>query len=296
MVALDEGARAARQMGDRDHAALWGSTFDGFETSFTSAARRDILKDSLGHSFLPVGVADTTTLTPQRGQLSIFAPARFAAFIDSPGTLADSLARLNLAMMDGYRCQGIYQGSGWMVDGVWPWLGGYLGLVHQRIGDPVRAGELLYAYADHASPTGVWVEEQQPRARGTGTSGDVSDAEASAVFIHLVRYLLATERTDGLELLGGMPPSWLRPGAEVSLRKTLTEFGWLTLGLRVEHDRAVLTVEPIDGHGCTGGPYLSTRGLRRGGFTSADGSSLPERLSWNWREGVRWEFRREKSR
>ena len=165
-------------------------------------------------------------------------------------------------------------------------------MAHQRIGDSRRAMELLYAYANHASPTGVWVEEQLPRVIGPGTAGDVSDAEASAVFIHLARYLLATERKDGLELLGGIPESWLRPGAVVALRNTLSEFGWLTFELRVDRETAVLTVAPIDGHKSGGRPFVSTRACRGAGFTLADGRPLPERLSWEWQKSYRVELKR----
>jgi hypothetical protein len=210
--------------------------------------------------------------------------------------LCDSLARMNLSMLENYLSQGLIQGSGWMPAGVWPWLGGVFGMAHRRVGDSRRAVELLYAYANHAAPTGVWVEEQLPRATGTATAGDVSDAEASAVFIHLARYLLATERKDGLELLGGVPESWLRPGAVVALRNTLSEFGELTFELRVGQDSAILTVEPIPGHRAAGGPYLATDALRRAGFTLADGQPLPDRLSWEWQKSHRVELKRKTSR
>jgi hypothetical protein len=296
MVALEEGVHASEYVGDRGRAAGWQRTLEGFATSFPGAARRDLLKDRHGNLFLPVGVADTAVSVPQRGQLSVFAPARFASFVDSPGSLIDSLVRMNLAMMENYRSQGLYLSSGWLSNGVWPWLGGYLGLVHQRVGDPGRAVELLYAYADHAAPTGVWVEEQLPREIGTGTTGDVSDAEASAVFVHLARYLLATERKDGLELLRGLPGQWLKPGAVVALRNTLSEFGPLSFELRIGPGSAVLSVEPVNGRGSPGGPYVTTAPLRRAGFLQADGTPLPERLAWRWGEKYRVELRRGTSR
>jgi hypothetical protein len=164
-------------------------------------------------------------------------------------------------------------------------------LIHQRIGDPARAVDLLYAYADHASPTGVWVEEQLPREKGPGTTGDVSNAEAGAVFLHLARYLLATERKDGLELFRGLPVHWARPGAAVALRGILTEFGPLTVELRTGERTATLYVAPIDGRGAPGGPYLTTGALRRAGFTDDQGKTLPERIRWQWGKPYRQEFR-----
>jgi hypothetical protein len=292
MMVLEEGSQAAALLGKPARATAWRSTLEGFSSSFKVAARRDILQDHFGNPFLPVGVADTAISVPQRGQWSLLAPMRYASFFDSPGSLTDSIARMNLTMLENYMSQGLIQGSGWMPKGLWPWLGGVLGMAHRRIGDSRRAADLLYAYANHAAPTGVWVEEQLPRVIGPGTAGDVSDAEASAVFIHLARYLLATERKDGLELLGGIPESWLRPGAVLALRNTLSEFGWLTFELRVEQESAVLTVAPIHGHKSTGAPYLSTRALRRAGFTLPDGRPLPERLSWEWQKSFRAQFSR----
>jgi len=292
MMALEEGSHAAELLGEGARATAWRSTLQGFSSSFAIAARRDILRDHLGNPFLPVGVGDTAISVPQRGQFSLLLPMHFGSLFDAPGSLTDSLARMNLIMLENYMSQGLIQGSGWMPNGLWPWLGGVLGMAHQRIGDSRRAVELLYAYANHAAPTGVWVEEQLPRAIGPGTAGDVSDAEASAVFIHLTRYLLATERKDGLELLGGVPEAWLRPGAVVGLRNTLSEFGPLTFELRVGEESALLTVAPISGHGAPGGPYLSTRALRSAGFTLPDGRPLLDRLRWEWQKSFRAEFKR----
>jgi hypothetical protein len=292
MMALEEGSNAAELLGKGTRANAWRSTLQGFSSAFALAARRDILRDHFGNPFLPVGVGDTAISVPQRGQFSLLLPMHFASFFDAPGSLTDSLARMNLIMLENYLSQGLIRGSGWMPQGLWPWLGGVLGMAHQRIGDSRRAVELLYAYANHAAPTGVWVEEQLPRAIGPGTAGDVSDAEASAVFIHLTRYLLATERKDGLELLGGVPEAWLRPGAVVGLRNTLSEFGPLTFEFCVDQESAVLTVAPIPGHRAPGRPYLFTRALRGAGFTLPDGRPLPDRLHWEWQKSFRSEFKR----
>ena len=64
------------------------------------------------------------------------------------------------------------------------------GIAHDLAGNASRARELLYAFANHATPTGTWVEEQSLKGKGERTGGDVSDAEASAVFIYHVRRLL----------------------------------------------------------------------------------------------------------
>ena len=78
-------------------------------------------------------------------------------------------------------------------------------------GTVLSAHALLQAYADHATPFGTWVEEQQPKAIGTRTSGDMSDAEASAFFVQAVRSFMVRERGTTLHLLDGIPPRGWSP-------------------------------------------------------------------------------------
>jgi hypothetical protein len=68
----------------------------------------------------------------------------------------------------------------------------------------------------------------------------------AAEFIRLVRHLLVVERGDGLHLLEGLPRGWLRPGKAVRVRGVLTEFGPLSLELRVAEDvsKAILALDP----------------------------------------------------
>ncbi len=116
---------------------------------------------------------------------------------------------------------------------MWPFFTAQEGIVHVYQRNYARAAANLYAVANHASPLGTWLEEQLPRSAGTRTSGDASDATAGALFILLLRDLIVTDRTNTLEILGGVPPSWYRSGARLALNGVLTDFGPLTLDLSV---------------------------------------------------------------
>ena len=64
--------------------------------------------------------------------------------------------------------------------------------------------------------------------------------------IRLVRHLLVLERGNELHLLEGLPAAWVRPRASTRVRGVLTEFGPISLELRVAADgrTALLHVDP----------------------------------------------------
>jgi hypothetical protein len=252
--------------------------------AWRKAAQRDLRKDRFGNSYLPVVVGDTSHDRPQRGQFAFLCPFPYGRFFLQPDTLLHTIIHGNLAMLDGTLQEGLVSGSGWVPDGVWSWLGGVHGIAHDLAGNPLRAQELLYAFANHATPTGTWVEEQSLKDKGERTGGDVSDAEASAVFVYHVRRLLVRERLDDLELLAGIPDAWLRPGATTALNRVFTEFGPLSFRVALSPDgsRAELHLSPIDGRGSKGAPVLFLQALKRQGFTFDDGRPLPDKLTWTW--------------
>jgi hypothetical protein len=136
------------------------------------------------------------------------------------------------------------------------------------------------------------VEEQQPRAVGSRTAGDVSDAEASAVFIHAVRNLLVCERNDDLDLLSGIPAEWLDPGARIELHGVLTEFGPVSLKLSISPDgsNGTILLSAVDGRGWKGQPVLFLNSLKRRGYLNHNGTALPDLLPCRWKTPVKLEF------
>jgi hypothetical protein len=197
-------------------------------------------------------------------------------------------------MLDATMKEELIVSSGWLHNGVWPWLGGIHGMAHHLFGTMSQAHDLLYAYANHAAPTGTWVEEQQTKDIGKATTGDVSNAEASAIFIYLVRLLLVRERLDDIELLSGVLPEWLLPNAKIELNEIGTDFGLVTLRLTISPDgkSVSLFVAPIHGRGSKGKPIILLRALQQNGFIFENGNPLPEKISGAWGKAIQVSFRK----
>ncbi len=280
MIAVDRAARAARWIGQERDALLCEHICSAFMPAWERAARRDIRKDRNGLPFLPVGVADTSTADPQRGQYAFLFPARFSPLFRRAGSLADSVVRMNLRMMDHYAQEGMVSGSGWLPGGVWPWLGGLQGTVWSLLGEQERGYDFLYATANHASTAGTWVEEQLPRGLPPRTTGDFADAEASAVFIHLLRVALATEDGDTLRLLRGLPAEWLHPGARLELDRVLTDLGAICFRMEVSRDgmSALITSAPPGERNRPAHLVFDARPFSRAGFRQNDGTPLPDQI------------------
>jgi hypothetical protein len=188
-------------------------------------------------------------------------------------------------MLDARREEGLVVGSGWLGDAVWAWLSGVYALAHLQIGDPSRAAHVLYAYADHAAPTGTWVEEQSVRTKGTRTGGDVSDAEQSGIFLALVRSMIALERHDSLELLAGVPSHWLHPDGVIELKNSFTRYGPVTFRLTITGDgkQVHIACDAVDGRRSHGGVILHLATLKSLGYHLSGGGTLPDRMVWGWR-------------
>ena len=294
MVSLERLIGAARWLGTEDHVPQWQALLESLATAWKKAAARDMATDRFGNRYLPITMGDTSRTTPQRGQYAFLFPFPYGHFFLQPDSLVQALIRGNLAMLDSTRREGLVAGSGWLADGIWSWLGGIHGIAHDLAGNASRASELLYAFANHATPTGVWVEEQAVKGMGERTTGDESDAEASAVFLYHVRRLVVRERMQNLEFLAGIPDTWLRPGSITELNQVVTEYGPLSLRLAISPDgsHADLRLSPIDGRGSRGTPVIFLENLKQAGFTYADGRALPDRLTGAWGKGLNVQCRR----
>lgn len=294
MIALEKSIAAACWLGQQETAAAWQKLFDEFMNSFRRAARRDLHRDRHGNLFLPVSVGDTTTNLPQRGQYAFLLPPRYGKYFHQQDTVLGSVVTGNFAMLAATMQEGLIVNSGWLNNGVWPWLGGIHGIALEMFDQHERAHDLLYAYANHAAPLGTWVEEQHLKTAGTATAGDASNAEASAIFIHLIRILLCKERCDNLELLAGIPPEWLKPNAKIVLNSVWTDFGPVTLQLTIATDgqTAELFVAPIDGRGSAGKPVIVLQALKKIGFVAITGEPLPEQLPGAWKKAIKLNLRR----
>ncbi len=250
LIALDHAIDAGKRLGYLRDAAMWSDLRRTMIDAVRPAIRRDMRADDHGRRYLPIGIGDTTQgIPPQRGQYAFLLPIPYGEIFTSDDPDIETALRSTLAMLDSSTNEGIIAGSGWMQDGIWSWLAGIHALAHLAEGNGAQAYALLQAFADHASPLGTWVEEQQPRAIGTRTSGDMADAEAAAFFVQTVRSFIVRERGRTLHLLDGLPAAWLVPGARTAITRGGSLFGPVTLSLEVSRDggTARIRVEPISG-------------------------------------------------
>lgn len=212
----------------------WQAEYDDFYKAFQQAAKRDSMVDAFGNSYVPVTMKGDVPQLPQRGAW---------AFMHSvyPGKVYEKNDPLLLGMMnmlDSAQREGTVYGTGWLAHGIWSYFASFYAHAHLWQGHGNKAAATLYAFANHAAPTGVWVEEQYPvgQMRGEDDWGDMPHNWASAEFIRLVRHLLILERDNELHLLEGMPSTWTLPGAETRVDNVATSFGPISLEVKVAAD------------------------------------------------------------
>jgi hypothetical protein len=242
LVGMKAAVDAARWLGKADDARQWQAEYDDFYATFRKAAERDAKTDAQGNRYLPIRMRDDQNAAPQKAQWA-FLHAVFPGKVFPPG---DRLVEGNLAMLRANECEGLVYGTGWINAGVWNYFGSFYAHAWLWTGRGQKAAETLYQFGNHASPLLVWREEQSPQGHGREVCGDMPHNWASAEFIRLVRHLLVLERGDELHLFEGLPAAWIRPGAATRVHGALTEFGPISLELRVSADgrTASLHLEP----------------------------------------------------
>jgi hypothetical protein len=234
---------AARWLGRTEQADGWQKEYDDFMAAFRKAAERDMRTDPSGNRYLPILMANKDNHLPQRAQWA-FCHAIFPGQVFAKD---DPLVRGNMAMLEAVERQGNVFGTGWMADGLWNYFASFYGHAFLWLGNGPKAGRVLYAFANHASPLLVWCEEQSlADAEKKVRHGDMPHNWASAEFIRLVRHLLVLERGKELHLFEGLPAAWAKPGMVVRVNKVLTSFGPISLELKIAPDgkSARLRLEP----------------------------------------------------
>lgn len=275
LIALENALEDAERLGETEHVAEWRALYADLLASWRGAAARDMRRDEHGNPYLPVQIGGPAGDPPApQAQWMLTEAATFGDFLAPRDTLVDG----TFAMLEAAEVQGIPLGVGWMEDGIWAYYGGFYGMLHLLRGDREKAVDVLYAFANHATPHGTWAEEQMPKHVSAHTAGDYPHAWASAFFIRLVRHMIASERGDDLVLLGGVPAEWLTPGSHLSLSDGLTDYGTLRLGVavgprgRTAHVSAYLR----DADDVT--LRVDMRAFRELGYVAEDGSALPDEL------------------
>jgi hypothetical protein len=276
LIGFHAGVDAATWMGKPSAARKWQGAYEELMGSFRRAAERDLRKNAAGHWYLPLRVADTSkSVPPQQANWPIFDAQGISHLFDPRDTLVTG----TLAMLEDSTKEGLPTNTGWLKDGLWPFFGSLEGITQTYQRQYREAHRLLYAVANHASPLGTWVEEQLPQSVGQRTSGDGSNATASALFVKQIRRLLMIERGDTLELLAGVPASWYRPGATIALNDLPTLFGKASLGLSLSADGSHATARISAIGKADGCIILDARGLKAAGFLDVDGRDLPDQIT-----------------
>ena len=247
LLGLRAFIQAAHWLGKAESAATWQREYDDFMAAYRRASKRDLKKDPHGHAYVPIRM-DGQDL-PQRGQWA-FCHAVYPGQIFAQD---DPLVASTMAMLEATEREGMVYGTGWDATGIWNYFASFYGHAWLWQGNGRMAAQALYAFANHASPTLVWREEQSLKGEKFKKVGDMPHNWASAEFIRLVVHLLALDRGSELHLCEGLPAEWLRPGSITRLNGVATRFGPLTMELKVSANgrTATLRVEPLSDPSCT---------------------------------------------
>lgn len=242
LAGLKAAVEAARRL-EMPEADGWEAELLDFRAAFDKAALRDRKPIGGGLFFLPILMKPQPGIDPIRGQWA-FCHAVYPGRLFDP---ADPLVRGNMKLLDDHQAEGLVLGTGWMPDGLWNYFASFWAHAHLWLGNGAKAAEILYAYANHASPLRAWREEQPPLGTKTRAPfvGDMPHNWASAELLRLVRNLLVLERGAEIHLLEGLPRSWLAPGAKTALNGAATDFGPLSLRLQVAADGTSVRLEVV---------------------------------------------------
>lgn len=284
---------AASWLDRYEEALAYGAAFADFEAAFRRAALRDHRVDDSGNRFLPIKMEfDPVRDDPPAAQ-TVFSYLYYPARLFDK---RDPLAEGNFAMLlDAPKAEGLVLSTGWLKGGLQPFIENTRASARLFRGEVDVVNEVLYAIANHASPTHIWVEEQLPGQGPRKTTGDVPHSSASAEFLNLIRYMLAIEEGEHLHLLKGVTKNWIRSGEELILDDLPTEFGRVRLTLKLDGsgETALLDLAPVEGAGARdGGVLLHLSALKEAGFSLAEGIALPDSVGVDWGKGLRWTLKR----
>jgi hypothetical protein len=240
LLGLRAFIQAAHWLGKTEQAASWQKEYDAFMAAFRKTAERDLATDPHGNAYVPIIMGEPgRSELPQRGQWA-FCHAVYPGQIFATN---DPLVAGTLAMLEATEREGMVYGTGWDATGIWNYFASFYGHAWLWQGNGRKAAEALYAFANHAAPTGVWREEQSLHGEKFRKVGDMPHNWASAEFIRLTIHLLALDRGDELHLLEGFPREWAGPGMVTRLRGVATPFGPLDLTVQADRDGKTATVE-----------------------------------------------------
>lgn len=285
LIGVAEATKTARQR-DKAEAAAWEIEYADFLAAFQTASERDQYTDDQGNTFLPIKMDfDPETDLPQRGQWGPIHSLYAGEFLDPESPLVKGTMR----MLERYEKEDHVVSLGWLTNGVWPIFEAHRAIAYTYLGNPDDAERLLYSFANHASPTHVWVEEQMLKGEGSRTTGDVPHTMGNLQVVRLLRYMIMMEKRDKLELLKGVPLTWLKPGASIEALSVPTLFGPVTVRVELDQDGdgGFIWVQTPKAE-MSGQVTLYLNRLKEAGFrVDREGADLPDTMDLDWDTSVR---------
>ena len=159
LAGIKAAIEAAHWLGKSAEAKSWKEEYRDFDQAFHKAIARDAKIDAHGNRYIPAVMGPASPQFPTRGQWAFCQgvyPGRIFAK-DDPLMLG------TMRMLAAHEVQGgIVENSGWI--GIWAQCGSFYGHDWLWLGDGTKASRLLYAFANHASPSGIG-EKKCPNKR-----------------------------------------------------------------------------------------------------------------------------------
>ena len=194
--------------------------------------QRDMKKTETGIPYLPLSMSESRPYKPQAGSATI-ARVAFHEEFTTDSDIVQNLFSLIDSLDDE---EGIPYGTGWRDDqSIYVYASVRFAQLMASAGMSSKAIDYLYAFANHASPSRVWREEQPLKSsHSSEVCGDMPHNWASVEFIRLVRNLVLLERNEGIVLFPALPNEWLPTKTEtLEFEETPTKFGKINLSLRL---------------------------------------------------------------
>jgi hypothetical protein len=250
LAGLRQAARGARMIGCQDDFQVFQNEFEDLLKVFVEHSKKNMAKTNDGIPYLPINIPNASSehiFDPKFegiipiGEKLMPASATWAlAHAIYPGEVFSPEERIVQNLLHLYDSlddeEGIPKETGWLGEGsVWNYQASFSAHIWAYAGRWDKMVDYLYAFANHASSTYVWREEQSLRGLPYERwFGDMPHNWASAEFIRMVRHMLVFERGESLEILPGVPREWFKVQSPIFVNKTPTRFGYVTLRVDVD--------------------------------------------------------------
>jgi hypothetical protein len=248
LAGLKAIAQAADQLQKSDDARRFWRLYDELMVDFREHSARSTQQLDNGTPYLPMAKPETGNHTwlanfegdpppwriiwPQTGTWALAQ----AIYPGEVFAIDDPLVTNFLSLLDQVDdAQGVPENAAFFTYRmIWTYSASFYAHAWLYAGRPDKAIDYCYAFANHASPTRVWREEQpQGTSPVLTVRGDMPQNWASAEFIRLVRHMMVLERGDRLELCAAVPREWIVAGSPVRIERTPTRFGPVSLDLEL---------------------------------------------------------------